>query len=175
MITASTNSASAMRPPRTGLGPIGIWATCAVAGLVALVALIGLPRDAAARYGSPVVAHVMTAGGRGGVYLTAHRDAAPERATALAGRTDARPGHAGTPYGPDRRGTSRLGSFADFGYGIVLTRSTRPLSQIAVVQSVIVLTERDHRIAASRSSRVDDFHCAAGQAHRLRGPPSLAA
>jgi hypothetical protein len=175
MTTASTNSASAMRPPRTGFGPSGIWATCAVAALLAVVTLIGLPRDAAARYGSPVVTHAMTAGGRGGVYLTAHRDAAPAREAAFGARTEARPGHAGTPQGTERRGASRLGSFADLGYGIALARSTRPLSQIAFVQSVIVLTERDHRIAASGSSRLDDFHCAAGQAHRLRGPPSLAA
>jgi hypothetical protein len=174
MITASTESASAMRPPRTGLRPSGIWAASAVAALVAVVTLIGLPRDAAARYGSPVVAHVMTAGGRGGVYLTAHRETAPAREAALRTRTDLPSRHSGTPTG-DRRGTSRFGSFSDLGNGIVLARSARPLSQIAVVESVIVFTERDHRLAASGSSRVDDIHCAAGEAHRLRGPPSLVA
>jgi hypothetical protein len=175
MTTASTESASAMRPPRTGLEPTRAWAASAVAALIALVALIGLPRDAAARYGSPMVAHAMTAGGRGGVYLTAHRDTTRTREIALRGHRSAPSRQEGTPPLGDRHGTSRLGSFADLGNGIVLARSARPLSQMVTVQSVIVLTERDHRIATAGSSRPDDIHCAAGQAHRLRGPPSLVA
>jgi hypothetical protein len=171
MTTTSTAHASATQPHRTGLRPTSgrcaAWLACA---LVALVTMLALPREAAAKYGSPLVAHVATASGRGGVYLAAHRDPAPvvRRAQHL------RPDRA-TPRQTERRASERLASHSDLGNGIVLARSARPTPQLAVVQSALALIERNARIDAAGAARFDEGQCAAGQAHRLRGPPALGA
>jgi hypothetical protein len=177
MITSSTERASAMRPRRTDLGPVsGVRLASAIGALVAMVTLLALPQDAAAKYGSPLVTHVATAGGRGGLYLTARparpAEARPTHLEAAASGT--RAGRTATPHG-DRRGTTRLGSHSDLGNGVVLARPARSVPQIAVVRSGLVLAMRDARVASVSASRADEFQHAAGQAHRLRGPPSLLA
>lgn len=175
MTIPSTERACAMRPHRTGLRPTsGAWAASAVAALVAVVAMLAVPHEAAAKYGSPLVTHVATAGGRGGVYLVAHPERATTHRSAPTLHADASTGRPTAPFG-DRRGTTRLGSHSDLGNGIVLARSARPVPQIAVVQSELVLAERTDGIAASGFSRADEFQHAAGPAHRLRGPPTLLA
>ena len=159
-----------MRPHRIGhRAASGAWLASAIGALVAVVTMLALPQDAAAKYGSPLVAHVATAGGRGGVYLTARPARPADHREAHLDGTHA--GRAATPHG-ERRGTARLGSFSDLGNGVVLARSARPAPQIAVVRSGLVLAARDARVAAVSGSRSDEFQHAAGQAHRLRGPPS---
>lgn len=171
MTTTSTARASATQLHGTGLRPTSGRSAAMLAGaLVALATVLALPHDAAAKYGSPVVTHVATASGRGGVYLTARREPAAAPRTAQHLRAD----HS-TSRPTERRASERLTSHSDLGNGIVLARSARPTPQLAVVQSTLALIERDARIDAAGAARFDEGQCAAGQAHRLRGPPSLGA
>lgn len=164
-----------MRPHRAAHGAASVAWAASVAALVALVTLLALPQDAAAKYGSPLVTHVTSAGARGGVYLTVRADrgssARAPRVAAMGGR------HAGqsAPSHGERRAADGLRLHSDLGNGVVLARSARPVQQIVVALSEIVPAERASRFAALSSSRADEFQHAAAQAHRLRGPPSLRA
>lgn len=177
MTISSTERAGEKRPHRApcGAAPVA-WAAPVVAALVAVVALLATPQVAAAKYGSPLVTHVTTAGGRGGVHLAIRADRGPSaRTTRVVAMSGTHAAHA-APAQSERRGTSAgLRSHSDLGNGIVLARSARPVQQIVVALSELVATERTSRFAATTSSRADEFQHAAGQAHRLRGPPSLLA
>lgn len=174
MSTSSTERASETRPHGAADQAVSA-ARAAVSALVAVVALLALPQVAAAKYGSPLVAHVTTAGGRGGVYLTLRADhGASARETRVAAVSGSHAGQA-APSPGERRTSAGLRSHSDLGNGVVFARSARPVQQIVVAPSELVTAERASRFAAPTSSRADEFQHAAGQAHRLRGPPSLRA
>ena len=166
-----------MRPHRAAFGAAPVaWAASGVAALVAVVALLAMPQVAAAKYGSPLVAHVATAGGRGGVYMTARADhGSSARAPRVAAMTGTHTGRPAPEHGERRATPAGLRSHFDLGNGVVLARSARPVQQIVVALSELAPTERASRFAAPTASRADEFQHAAGQAHRLRGPPSLRA
>lgn len=167
MIIDTTERARTEQPHRNGRRPAtGTWAASLLGALVAMVTFFALPHEAAAKYGSPLVTHVATAAGRGGVFLTARHATPTDRSTQTLRTGQTSPRHG------ERRANERLASHSDLGNGIVLARSSRPTPQIAVVQSAITLIERDASIDAAGSARFDECQCAAGQAHRLRGPPS---
>ena len=164
-----------MRPRRAAHGVASVARAASVVALVAAVAILALPQDAAAKYGSPLVTHVTTAGGRGDVYLTVRSAHAPSARAPRVAAVTARHAAPSVPSHGERRGADGLRSHSDLGNGVVLARSARPVQQILVALSDVVPTERAGRFAAPTSSRADEFQHADAQAHRLRGPPSLRA
>lgn len=141
-------------------------ATLVLVGLLPVLSLLALPRESAAKYGSPVVAHLATAHGR--VFL------APSLRGSPAHRTTLHTAHPPVSASQDSHHPigERVGSHSDLGNGNVLARPTRSSLQIVALQTPGCFSPRFADALRSGCRRSAAFQQVAGQAHRLRAPPS---
>jgi hypothetical protein len=170
MTTSLPENARAAHPTRPGEAAPACGRRLALAAAqLAIVAVFATPLEAAAKYGSPVVASVAFASGHDAFRTSLRTQHAAGRPSALR----AEDVHADAPRTADtgeRVPTAGFVLQSDLSPGIVHAR-TRPLQDRAIAWSDSGPPDRRDHVAATGTKRSAEAQEAIVQAHRLRGSP----